>query len=315
MKPLHAFPFSRFRGFPLGLILFLLGLASSFAQVDVRIEFRRTLYLIYEPIICTVSVTNRTGKELTLQDTPQQHWFGFEITRGSGNPVPPINPSYINQPVQIGSGQTLKRSINLTPLFPLSEFGAYRVRATIYVSELKKFFTSPPLGIEITEGRLLWQETVGIPDGPGSRSISVLAHRLPQTSMLYIRIEDKDAGIVYCTHQLGRFIAFGRSDIELDVLNRVHILQNVAPKSFVYSVIGLNGEVLERQAYQDQGTRPVLTKLPDGSMKIAGGTPYDPKAPQPKDTMPTLSDRPVPLPTPEEEGKSDEIQTENLLSR
>lgn len=306
--------FHRFPGLALGLVLFLLGAAASHAQVDVQIEFRRTLYLVYEPIICTVTIINRSGKELTLEDTPTKRWFGFEITR-NGNPVPPINPSYTNQPVQIGNGQALKRSINLTPLYPLNEFGAYRISAAIFVAELNRFFSSQPLGIEITEGRLLWQETVGVPDGPGSRTISVLAHRLPQTSMLYVRIEDKDSGIIYCTHQLGRFVAFGRADIELDALNRVHILQNVAPKAFVYSIIGLNGEVLERQAYQDQGTRPVLSKQPDGSLKVAGGTPYDPKAPQPKEKMPSLSDRPVPLPTPEEEGKSEEIQTENLLSR
>lgn len=293
--------------------------SASFAQVEVQIEFRRNLYLIYEPIICTVSITNHLGRELSLADTSAQRWFSFQIERAGGNPLPPVNAAYANQPVQIGSGQTLRRAINLTPLYPLSEFGTYRVRATVYVPELKRFFSSPSLNIDITEGRLLWQQSVGIPEGAGisgtSRKISVLAHRLPRTSMLYIRIEDREAGIIYCTHQLGRFMAFGEEDIELDALNRVHVLQNVAPKAFFYSLIGLNGEVIERAAYQDQGTRPRLVKQPDGGVKVVGGTVYDPNAPQPAEALPGLSDRPVPLPTPAKKPTPEDKRPENLLSR
>ena len=32
--------------------------------------------------------------------------------------------------------------------------------------------------------------------------------------MLYLRVEDKEAGVIYCTTQLGRFITFVSPDIE-----------------------------------------------------------------------------------------------------
>jgi hypothetical protein len=305
---------------PLGLaLLVLLALATpSHAQVQVDIAFRRSLYMVYEPLICTVTITNLSGGKLSLADTPREKWFGFHIETVDGRPLPPVDPNYRNQPVDIESGQRMTRLINLAPLYPLSEFGTYRVKASIYVAQLGKYFVSPQLNVEITEGRQLWQETVGVPEGSGqgtTRTFSVLAHRLPRTTMLYLRVEDKEAGVIYCTTQLGRFITFGTPDIQIDGGNQIHILQNTAPKAFLYSHFDSNGKVIKQQAYQVYNTRPYLVRKPDASVVVVGGTPYDPKATPPEQQLPKLSDRPVPLPTPQIKAGPEDKRPENLLSR
>jgi hypothetical protein len=298
----------------LGLML----LVPATAQVQVDIALKRSLYMVYEPLICNVTITNLSGGTLTLEDTPREKWFGFQIETVDGRPLPPINPQYQNQTVEIEAGQRLTRSINITPLYPLSEFGTYRVRAVVYVSQLGKYFVSPQLNIEITEGRQLWQQTAGVPEGLGqgrARTFTILAHRLPRTTMLYLRVEDKEAGVIYCTTQLGRFITFASPDIELDGGNQIHILQNTAPKAFLYSHFDVNGKVLKQQAYQAYDARPYLVRKPDASVAVVGGVPYDPKAPPPEQKLPKLDDRPVPLPTPQVKGKPEDKRPENLLSR
>jgi hypothetical protein len=304
----------------LGLVL-LLGLVlvvSANAQVQVDITLKRSLYMVYEPLICNVTITNLSGGTLTLEDTPREKWFGFQIETVDGRPLPPVNPHYQNETVEIEAGQRLTRSINITPLYPLSEFGTYRVRAVVYVSRLGRYFVSPQLNIEITEGRQLWQQTVGVPEGLGegrARTFTILAHRLPRTTMLYLRVEDKEAGVIYCTTQLGRFITFASPDIELDGGNQIHILQNTAPKAFLYSRFDVNGKVLKQQAYQAYEAKPYLIRKPDASVAVVGGVPYDPKAPPPEQQLPKLSDRPVPLPTPQVKAKPEDKRPENLLSR
>jgi hypothetical protein len=302
----------------LGLLLGLVLLVPAFAQVQVDVALKRSLYMVYEPLICNVTITNLSGGTLTLEDTPREKWFGFQIETVDGRPLPPINPHYQNQTVEIEAGQRLARSINITPLYPLSEFGTYRVRAVVYVSQLGKYFVSPQLNIEITEGRQLWQQTVGVPEGLGqgrARTFTILAHRLPRTTMLYLRVEDKEAGVIYCTTQLGRFITFASPDIELDGGNQIHILQNTAPKAFLYSHFDVNGKVLKQQAYQAYDARPYLVRKPDASVAVVGGVPYDPKAPPPEQQLPKLSDRPIPLPTPQVKAKPEDKRPENLLSR
>lgn len=303
------------------LVLFAIFLAAlpAMAQVQVDISLKRNLYIVYEPVLVTVTVTNLSGNALMLADSGHNKWFGFQLETLDGRPIPPLNGEYSNEPVELGPQQKISRTVNLTPIFPINEFGGYRVKASIYVQQTNKFFTSPSLNFEVTDGRVMWEKTVGVPDGsPGAgstRTISLLSHRLPQSTQLYIRIEDKQAGIVYCTHQLGRFLTFGNPNVLLDTRNNVHILQNAAPKAFIYSKIGLNGEVLDRKSYNEFSSRPSLRRGSDGSVVVVGGQAYDPSAPPPEQSLPAMHDRPVDLPSAAAKPTPEEKRPENLLSR
>lgn len=303
----------------LGLVAILCAVLTARAQVQVDISLKRNLFIAYEPVLVTVTITNLSGNELTLADSGQNKWFGFALETLDGRPLPPMNGDYSNEPVELGPQQKISRTVNLAPLFPINEFGGYRVKANVYSQQSNRFFNSPSLNFDVTDGRVLWQKTVGVPDGsPGggsTRTITLLSHRLPQSTQLYLRIEDKTAGIVYCTHQLGRFLTFGNPNILLDTQNRVHVLQNVAPKTFVYSKIGLNGEVLDRKSYNEFSTRPALRRGSDGSVLVVGGQAYDPNAPPPEQALPTMQDRPVPLPGTQAKPTPEDKRPENLLSR
>lgn len=297
--------------------LFVMGAATASAQVQVDIRFKRTLYMMYEPLICTVTIKNMSGRTLDLADTPRDKWFGFQIESTDGRPVAPMNTGYQNEPVQIEAGKTLTRAINLTPLFPF-EFGTYRVRAAIFSAQLGKYFSSPQLNVEITEGRKIFEETVGVPAGAGSgasRTFTLLVHRLPSSTMLYLRVQDRDAGRIFCTTPLGRFVTYGSPDVLFDAANNAHILHNAAPKVFLHSQVDVNGKVTNQQAIQVDKTKPYLARKPDGAIVAVGGTPFDPNATPPEQKLPKLNDRPVPLPTPQTKATPEDKRPENLLSR
>jgi hypothetical protein len=271
------------------------------AQVTVDLSIKRNLYVAYEPLLATVRVSNLSGNRLLLADVEGKKWFGFQIETLDGRPIPPTDPNYEIDPIEVGSGESITRTVNLTQLYPLSDFGSYRVRASVYAAELGGYFSSPPLTVEITEGRLIWQQTVGVPGmggGPGaSRVISLLSHRMPERTDLYLRIEDRSSGVVFCTHRLGDYIAFGKPEVMLDTGNTIHVLQNNIPRQFIYSKVGLDGKILDRVSYNSQKERPQLVRAPDGSVSVLGGIPFDPRATPTPGTIPKLSDRPVPLPT------------------
>ncbi|MEI8293677.1 MAG: hypothetical protein WCG66_06750 [bacterium] len=280
-------------------------LQTATAQLQVDINLTRTLYISYEPLLINVSLTNLSGSPLSLSDADGNHWFGFQVETLDGRPIAPRSSNYTNEPLVLEAGQKLNRTVNLTPLFPIGEFGGYRVRAAIYAAGLKRFFNSPPLNIEITDGRTVFQKTVGVPEGePGGgevRTVTILTHRLPNSTQLYVRIENTQSGTIFCTHRLGRLVSYGTPEILLDKQNHIHILQNTAPKAFLYSHIGLNGEVLERKTYSQIVKRPTLREGPDAKIQVIGAVEIDPSAEAAKPSVPSLSDRPVPLP---DSGKS-----------
>ncbi len=294
-------------GFPPGLWAVLLGAVllgalagEACAQVRVDISFKRKLYVLYEPIIATVTINNLSGQPLLLDNAGQSRWFGFNIETSDGRLVPPINPDYELAPAAVGPGEKLSRAVNLTPLFPLRDYGLYRVKATVYVPAFGRYFSSPPLGVEITEGRQIWQEVVGVPgaDGrPELRTISLLSHKFSRSTRLYVRIEDRERGKVFATHQLGPFLTFGRPQVLLDARNEIHILQNSSPKQFIYTHLGLQGEVLAQSSYREVGSRPLLAKQAGGSVAVVGGKVYTPgEDEQAEAAADKLGDRPVPLP-------------------
>lgn len=305
------------RFFAAGAALVLLLTATASAQVKVDISFRRTLYMMYEPLICTVTIQNMSSRTLDLADTARDKWFTVQIESVDGRPVPPINPDYKNEPMQLEPGKKLVRAINLTPLFPF-EFGTYRVQATIYSSQLNRYFSSAQLNVEITEGRKIFEETVGVPAGAGegaSRTFSLLVHRLPSSTVLYLRAQDRDAGRIYCNVPIGRLVAYGTPIVEFDNANHIHILQNAAPKIFLHTEADINGKVLKQQAVQVDKVKPSLARRTDGSIVPIGGVPFDPKATPPAQQLPKLNDRPVPLPTPQGKPTPEDKRPENLLSR
>jgi hypothetical protein len=301
------------------LVLAFAGLShSAIAQLQVDISLKRTLYISYEPILINVSLTNLSGNSLPLSDANGNHWFGFQIETLDGRPIAPRSSNYSNEPLVLAAGQKLTRTVNLTPLFPIGEFGGYRIQAAIYAASLKRFFNSPALNIEITDGRPIFQKTVGVPEGmPGAgeiRNITILTHRLPNSTQLYVRIENAKDGKVFCTHRLGRLVSYGTPEILLDKKNQIHVLQNVAPKAFLYSQIGLNGEVLVRKTYNQIVKRPILREGPDGKIQVIGAQEIDPKAQAAKPVVPSLSDRPVPLQDSATDAPSDESRPRQLLS-
>ena len=298
--------------------MLLVFVESGFAQLQVDIKLKRTLYISYEPILITVSLTNLTGNPLPLQDADGNHWFGFQVETLDGRPIAPRSSNYANEPLVLDAGQKLTRTVNLTPLFPIGEFGGYRIRAAIYAETLKRSFNSPSLNIEITDGRPVFEKTLGIPEGMQgageTRNVTVLTHRLPNSTQLYIRIENAKGGTVFCTHRLGRLVSYGTPEILVDDKNQIHILQNVAPKVFLYSHIGLNGEVVARKTYSQIVKRPILHAGEDGKMQVIGAREIDPSAKAAAPPVPSLSDRPVPLPDSATDSPPDEKRPEPILA-
>jgi len=289
------------------LVLFGFGMETAEAQIQVGLKFKRRLYVAYEPVLATVSIRNLSGRDLPLADSPGIPWFGFQIMRGDDRPVPPLSPDYQLEPLIIPAGETVERTVNLNTLFPLSEYGPYRVRATIYFSPHQKYYQSAPQNIEISEGKVIWQQTVGVPEGQKgageTRTYSVMEFRQADHNHIYVRVRDPETAAVYCTFSIGRLLGMVPPQIELDVANTLHILQVTGPKAYLHTQIGPNGEVIGQETLMAVKNRPQLRREASGLVAVRGGVPQSPEVNRELGIgsadnrgIPKLSDRPANLP-------------------
>ncbi|HEX7516806.1 MAG TPA: hypothetical protein VF345_05910 [Chthoniobacterales bacterium] len=278
------------------LALFLFLTAAAPAQIQVELKFKRLQYVAHEPVMATVKVTNLAGRDIDFHDENGQHWFGFEVNAGEGRLLAPLRQNAPEPALHVEAGKTVTRKVNLTPFFPVHDLGSYHVRANVYFADLNKFFYSQTKVFQVADARPIWQKTVGIPEGmPGAgevRTYSLLSNRFPDHTSLYVRVENKSSGVVYTTYSLGRVIAYDEPQAELDRANQLHVLHCAAPRSWAYSHIGLNGELLAHSTFMETKTRPRLRHAADGAIAVSGGMLDVPIAQSARSPVPKLSARP-----------------------
>jgi hypothetical protein len=265
------------------------------AQIGVQLKFSRLQYIAYEPLTATVSITNRAGRDIDLRDDAGEHWFGFEITGSQGQSIGAGTMSE-TAPLHIESGKTVTQKVNLSALFPMQDYGSYHVRAHVYFADLGRYFYSPTKVVEITNARAIWKQSVGVPLSSGAdgdaRTYSLLSNRFPDHTSLYVRVEDETRNVVYATYSLGRIISFDEPHAEIDRENRLHVLHCAAPRTWSYSTVGLNGQLLSHSTIIETKSRPHFTRSADGDVVVVGGMTESRAAQAAQKSVPKLSTRP-----------------------
>jgi hypothetical protein len=197
-------------------------------------------------------------------------------------------------------GETIKRTVDLNQLYAISEFGVHRIKATVFA--LNKLFASKPSNIDISEGRTIWRQTVGVPEtlaNAGRNHTFKVIEFQGDKRYLYVRIEDEEQGTVFCTSRVGHMLDGTTPEMQLDTSNNLYVLQLVGPKTYTLTNIGVNGEFLGQQIYDAPKSRPYLRRLTDGTIQIVGGKRKAPTTADAKGNdgpQPKLSDRPPGLP-------------------
>jgi hypothetical protein len=146
------------------------------------------------------------------------------------------------------------------------------------------------VNIEISEGRIVWEQTVGVPDtmpnAGGAHRVQLLSLQGAQHVYLYCRIDDPNSGEVFCCYRLGHTIDSTRPQMQFDTTNTLHVLHLVGPKTYLLSQIGVNGEYHGQSNYIARaGNRSGATDRQHRSLganrstspRVAAGAPANPK--------------------------------------
>jgi hypothetical protein len=285
----------------LHLLLFLCLATVAQAQITVTCSLKQRFHLLHEPIIATVNLTNLTGRDITLYDTPQYQWFGFRIIGDEDRMVPPRSLNYHLPDVTVKAGETIKRSVNLNELYELGEPGTFRIQASIYFQGLDKFFVSKPTHIDVSEGHVIWRKIAGIPEGQPNagqmRIFSLLSHQVGESNMLYVRVEGQDDNLVYCTFPIGRLLDNVAPQVEFDSDNNLYIMHLIGMRAYVLTKISSSGEFGGQTNYSAPKTRPTLRRTAEGGLQIIGGKREASVLENvPPTDIPKLSDRPPGFP-------------------
>lgn len=302
-----AKPFFRARlpGFAALALLGALAAAPANAQLQVSIKPARNSFVIHEPLIVTLTLTNLAGREIMLEDTPGRPWLDFRIaSQAASRPATRRSSSgSFAPPILIPPGATIRRSFDLNRHFLLEEMGTTVITAEVWFAAINRGFVSNRALVEITDGRVLWSQTIGLPGSPDHRQLSLLTARLDNKSLAFLRITNPETYAVLLTRPLGEIILLAEPQAQIDASNNLHLVFMTAPKVYLHYTVAPTGEQLDRVVYRAAQTRPMLFRSASGAVAVVGGVAVIPRAKASSDdSAPAppakLSDRPPGMPQP-----------------
>lgn len=262
------------------IIFTLAALPEAGAQVAVRLEMNKAGYLVHEPVVATVYITNHAGRQLELKTEKGRPWLDFHIT-SRGRSVPKANPTDYGALI-IPTGETVARKVTLNSSYALGNMGNYVCQ--VYVNTPgptgESGFSSNRAHFSVSTGRVIWKQQVGIPEAPGEiREYELITFSGNRSYELFAHVTSKNRGQEIATIPLGKIISFNQPKCLLDRANNMHSLYQITPDMFGYSCITPSGirkfTTYHRRA---QTGLPRLVSFASGEVQVAGGIPHDPVA-------------------------------------
>ena len=274
------------------LVLVTLGFSRVSAQVTVELMLGQEEFLPGEPLPVTVKITNQSGQRLYLGTEPNYLTFsvesvdGFVVAKNSEVPV--------SGPFDLQSSQMGTQRVDLAPSFSLTRPGRYKITATLRIKAWGLELHSAVQTFDVITGAKLWAQDFGVPTNglPEMRRFTLeQAAYLHSQMRLYLQVSDVPEARIYRTLPLGPSVSFSRPEAQLDHNTQLHVLWQSGAQSFDYRVVNPEGDIVERQIYDDLNTRPRLNVDDNGDVTVVGGV----RRPKPGELPPAIPP-PVSLP-------------------
>jgi hypothetical protein len=282
-------------------------LSSVSAQVSVELAQDQDQFLPAESMPLTVRITNRSGQDLRLGRDAD--WLTFSVESRDTGVVPKTGEVPVAGEFVLESSRVATLRVDLSPHFMLSRSGRYSVTATVQIKEWNQSVRSQPRSFDIIEGTPLWQQDVGVPDSASASNaipevrkfVLQQANYLKSQLRLYVRLTDASGARTFRVFPVGPMVSFGRPEPQVDKFSNLHLLYQEGPRSFNYTVINPDGEIIARRTYDYAETRPRLVPDTEGKVLVKGGV----RRPTPRDIPPSKTESPgeatpKPIPSPGE---------------
>ena len=262
-----------------GLLLCVLLFASLgrlSAQVTVEVLTDQDEFLPGEAIPVIARITNRSGQ--TLKFGPERGWLKFVVQAKEGYVAMKNGEPAVDEEFTLQSSEFANVRVNLAPYFQLEKAGHYSIAATVTIPEWKRQIHSDAKAFDVINGARVWQEEFGVPKRPGDTNpvpemrIYGLqqANYLRRNLMLYVQVTDS-VGKINKVQAIGPMISFGQPTAQVDKLSNLHVLYQIGPRTFSYTVTTPDCDIITRQTY-DYTTRPKMIADADGNITVDGGS-------------------------------------------
>lgn len=270
-----------------GIFLLLALCGNCFGQVVVKIELPQKNFLCYEPVYARVHLRNLAGHTLVFGASKKLAGrLHFEIGSDISNTYASLIKDFpTTTGILLPPGVTKSFVYNISAFYRLNKPGQYTIKAIISHPQMRKKYQSNKILFSITEGKLIWQSTFGIPSAPGEkqqesipvRKYTIRSYFNGRNSVYMLYVEDDKR--IYSARRLGYDLGNTlRPKCAVDDISNLHVLIAGSPRVFSYCKIDVNGKLVEGEIRIKTDTHPELVVNRElGTVLLQGGRKANPE--------------------------------------
>jgi hypothetical protein len=250
---------------------------SASAQVTVDVVLDQEQFLPTETLPVAVRITNRSGQPLHLG--ADANWLTFHVESVGGPAVDKKADVPVQGEFDVSSSQVATKRVDLAPYFVLTRQGSYRVTARVRIKDWDAEISSPPQAFEVIDGAKLWSQIFGlpVPAGATNRTPEVRKYTLEEANYLrsqlrmYVQVSDEAETHIFKLRAIGPMVSFSQPEAQLDRLSHLHVIYQSGARTFSYSEINPDGDLVRQETYDYFNTRPRLHTDDNGNITVLGG--------------------------------------------
>ncbi|MCH2175289.1 MAG: hypothetical protein MK193_06135 [Lentisphaeria bacterium] len=249
---------------------------DTYAQIGLRAKLEKKIYVSYEPIFATVTVSNNSGNTLNFK---KDGGIYVSINREHGRSVSAFSgPTQFNVNVagnlSLGPGTTRTLRFQVNRYFDVAKPELFTMNIKLIHDRLSSGYMAKPQDFMVREGQAVKSKRVGVPAVSGKiryRTCSLVDFQDGQFSYYYLKIADDT--LVYAMKRLSKHASGDKPRFEVDARSNIHILLHTQSMVFTYFVFNVHGELKQVAEYQAVGDNvPQMAIDPDiGRVMVTGG--------------------------------------------
>jgi hypothetical protein len=278
------------------LLILLLAVSAVQAQYATNLTLQKTNYLINEPVLAFVTITNRSGADVIVGGVGSRPWMQFQFEDAEGRVLAPVSIGSKN-PITLKAGATTQHTVEIEGSASTGSLGTYYTTGSVYHPTTSQYYTTNRARITVTDAKPMFDEAFGVPkgyrDAGRARRYQAIIFRDIDSVTIYARVTDDRTKDNLSTRLLGPILTSIQPQIAIDAKNLFQLLFMAQPGIFCHTTVNPDGSVKRRSYYKDlEGSRPTLVMTPAGA-EVVGGMYFDPaKQPEPNKGIRKASERP-----------------------
>ena len=260
------------------VLLFMAGMSFPVcAQTRVSLALERTEFLLYEPIEAGVRIDNQSAEPLDMEHLSKgEPWLDFFIVTPENEQIGRVEKVWKPPALSVPPGETSSVTVNLLPWFLIRDSGEYRVTAVVSIGGNR--IVSRPVAFTVVNGVMIWERRFIAPPAsddasqtPRPRHYSLLIQRRDDRQVLYVRIQNPEAGRVYCTTPVGSIVNFGEPRTRIDLRGDLHVFHQSGARLFNFTKFSPTGKLLGARYFSNISSTPTMVAVENKETEIVGG--------------------------------------------